>query len=260
MPLPGISALFAVAAATAPAMTAPSTMPATPAWLQAQHSEETAAQAWLNAWGALRASFFGGETARWRRSMATEEHVRFTQAYKELVIGEGEFAGRWLFLAEENAARPFAAWRLQMPEQPPYSVRIELYCDEAAGDCELLYARLSTLLAPAPSGTALQAEWEAIVADESCESGPASTPAPQVRAMLMDGVEKAQVKVGVLFNRCGVVRSAWIAQPSGAPAFDKAALQAALRWRLPAPENSERIGRGVVPLTYFGPGANLPPP
>jgi TonB family protein len=252
--------MFAVAVATAPAVTTPSTLPATPAWLQAQRSEETAAQAWLNAWGAFRATFFGGETARWRRSMAKEEEVRFTHSFKELVIAEGKFAGRWRFLAEENAARPYAAWRLQMPEQPPYAVRVELFCDEAAGDCELLYTQLAALLAPVPSGTALKAEWETIVADESCEPGQVSMQAPHVRAILMEGVDKAQVKVGVLFNRCGEVRNAWIAQPSGVQAFDKAALQAALRWRLPALDNGERIGRGVVPLTYFGPDAELPPP
>ena len=171
-------------------------------------------------------------------------------AFIELQAAPGEFAGQWRFHARRGDDPPHAAWRLILPESPPYVVIAQLYCDEANGDCEPLRRELAWLQAPRPTSAATMDEWLAILTEGSCEPGPARTPAPAFPPRALRDGAGGSVQVLVAYNRCGDVRHAMVYASAGHRELDRAAVQAARRWRIAPPAGSTGPGQAVVTVRF----------
>jgi TonB family protein len=161
----------------------------------------------------------------------------------------GEFAGNWLFFGEEyDPEGPTSAFRAHWPiVGPDYLVEVELYCD--ANDCGEAIEVLMTLQAPEPGvSVELYRQWQRIVAEESCADGPPKyrrpfPPRPITSPMV--------VMIGLLVNRCGEVRDAWVERTSGDTAVDESAIKAARSWRTPAPQRNDAgdlLNERIVPV------------
>jgi TonB family protein len=170
--------------------------------------------------------------------------------YVELSADDGEYAGQWRFQAREGADLPHAAWRLVLSETPPYRVNVQIYCDDDAGDCLALRRELAQLLPPRPTQQANWAQWLRILTDGPCETGPVHMPAPRFPPMALVRGSEGVVRVALAFNACGEVRDAWVHQSSRSIMLDKAAVNAARRWRVALPADQPGPGQAVVSVRF----------
>lgn len=177
------------------------------------------------------------------------DYRRFSAEERGGTVADGPLAGQWVFIGVPGSQVPTSAWRMRLPTTTPYRVKLDLYCVQA--DCEALLGRMTSMRAPAVHGNAaLVAEWEAIVQTEACEKGlPRDTPAPSYpREELRRGIS-GDVTIGVFYNACGEVRSAWVVTSSGNHNLDRATVRQAVRWRV-VPGISGRAGRLQTTVTF----------
>jgi len=170
--------------------------------------------------------------------------------FVELQAPPGELAGHWRFHARRGDHPPHAAWRLILPEAPPYVVIAQLYCNDPNGGCEALRRELAWLQAPRPTGAATMDEWLAIITAGPCESGPVRMPPPQFPPRALREEARGSVRVLVAHDACGQVRHASVYQSSRSRDLDRAAVQAARRWRIAPPADSSGPGQAVVTVRF----------
>lgn len=174
-----------------------------------------------------------------RHALANPDTYRYDPYFREPVLTEGEFAGRWRFFGKDGAVRPYAAWR-QLPATGGGTPRFELFCGGRA--CDELHAQLAAMHVPRDATPSQLDEWKASAAAEPCEPGPVSTPAPPYPPHLLSTGKAGTVGLVLLVNGCGQVRRAWVGTSSGHRGLDEAAVAAAMSWRIAPPED----GKGGV--------------
>lgn len=187
--------------------------------------------------------------AAWERIVAREGPPPQRPTFANFTLPDGPHAGTWDFDGGPGDTQARTAWHQTVSDQPPYAVHVTLYCDDIAGDCAPLRERLATFKAPYPPTPALAAEWRTIVSNEPCTPGEVSMPPPEAPPHAFTGRERAEVRIGITINRCGEVRHAWVAAPSGVTLFDRRAIAAAKRWRVPPPADGARIADAAVPVS-----------
>lgn len=174
-----------------------------------------------------------------RHTLANPDTFRYDSYFREPVLTEGEFAGRWRFFGKDGAARPYAAWR-QLPATGGGTPRFELFC--GGRTCDELRAQLAAMHVPRDATPSQLDEWKASAAAEPCEPGPVSTPPPRYPSDQLRHANAGTVGLVLLVNRCGQVRRAWVGTSSGYRGLDEAAVAAAMSWRIAPPED----GKGGV--------------
>lgn len=183
-------------------------------------------------------------------AMRLSENPTAPLPYAELGASEGEYAGQWRFHARDGADLPHAAWRLVLSETSPYTVDVQLYCDDAAGDCDPLRRELAELRPPRPTTPANTVQWLRILTDGPCEPGPVHMPTPKFPSMALVRRTGGVVRVALAFDACGQVRDAWVQQSSGTIAIDHAAVKAARRWRVAPPADPPGPGQAAVDIRF----------
>ena len=242
------TAATAVAAGDSTAATA--APPERPAWLVVPAPLPPSAIA--RAWDAVS----GGDTPYPRDSHAPAPPAPRgypaapVPPFVELQAAPGEFAGQWRFHARRGDDPPHAAWRLTLPESPPYVVIAQLYCDDPNGGCEPLRRELAWLQAPRPDSAATMDQWLAIITAGPCESGPVRMPPPPFPPRALREEASGSVRVLVAHDACGQVRHASVYQSSRNRELDRAAVQAARRWRIAPPAESTGPGQAVVTVRF----------
>lgn len=156
-------------------------------------------------------------------------------------VADGPDRGDWtFFFASLDDEAPAGAWRVELPQAPPYRVRATVYCE--APQCPALARRLRAQPAPVVRGNLeLYLQWQAIVRAEPCVAPlPARMPYPGYPESALDTDTEGRVVVQMFHNACGDVRDVSLVESSGNAALDRAALSTLARWRIVPP----RAGRG----------------
>lgn len=111
-------------------------------------------------------------------------------------------------------------------------------------------------LAPPPLAGSQYEAWVESLATEACTPGPVSTPSPHYPARALSDGGSGRVVLELLSNRCGDVRDAWVLESSGHRDIDRAAVRAALKWKLAPPPEGSPTGRSRVAIDFeFAPDA-----
>jgi TonB family protein len=170
----------------------------------------------------------------------------------------GDATHTWVFQAPGAAGEPLTqALELEDLSGPEgYRVRVTLHCYAGAAECTRYRERQSELLAPKPdvmAGALALRQWRNRVHDEDCIMRPINMEQPRYPPdALRDGIG-GTVHVGVLFNRCGNVRDAWIIQSSRHRSLDRAAMHKALEWQLDLsqmPPEGLTLRMARVPISF----------
>jgi len=116
-----------------------------------------------------------------------------------------------------------------------YHVRATVHCYDAAETCAAFHEKQRNLLAPKPvaaAGDLALRQWRNHVYGEDCIVRAVSMAQPRYPPDALREGKGGTVHVGILFNRCGNVRDAWLVQSSGHRSLDRAALNKALEWQI----------------------------
>lgn len=116
-----------------------------------------------------------------------------------------------------------------------YHVRATVHCYDTAEVCAGFDEKQRRLLAPKPAASAgdlALRQWRNQVYGEDCTMRAVSMAQPRYPPDALREGKGGTVRVGILFNRCGNVRDAWLVQSSGHRSLDRAALNKALEWQL----------------------------
>jgi TonB family protein len=142
----------------------------------------------------------------------------------------------WHFYAPVGATSPESAFHVREPQEPPYRVAIDRYCEPKS--CDQLDDRIRKFKAPGVRHEGpLKSQWRKIVATEICDLSLRD----RVRhpAMPVDEYEsgtEGDVIVAAFHNRCGTIRDAVVASSSGNANLDNRARMAVGSWRIrPSP-------------------------
>ena len=170
----------------------------------------------------------------------------------------GDAARTWVFDAPDPAGgtgtRALELEDLSGPDG--YHVRATVHCYDAADTCAAFRETQRSLLAPKPAAAAgdlAQRQWRNQVYTEDCTVRAVNMAQPRYPMDALREGKGGTVHVGILFNRCGNVRDAWLVQSSGHRSLDRAVLNKALEWQvdpdtLPPDGLRKRIAR--VPVRF----------
>ena len=124
-----------------------------------------------------------------------------------------------------------------------------MHCYDEPDTCAVFDKNQSELLAPKPqdaAGDFAVRQWRNRIFYEECTQRPVNMQQPRYPDLaLRNGIEGV-VFVGLLFNRCGNVRDAWIETSSGNRDLDRAALSKALEWQFDLANLPKGISDGRV--------------
>lgn len=179
-----------------------------------------------------------------------------TLPYASAQIAQGEFAGRWEFLAPKGGL-PTQAWReIDRSSATGYDAERIGYCLGKERACVAWFeaGRHRSRSPDQRAGKVAAVEWRNRVMEEPCKAKPEYRP-PQTRmqsAIANSGMAAAEVILILLTNPCGDVRQVSIAKSSGRRSIDHAALEWASNARFP--ETSKLLGGrgslGRMPFTF----------
>ena len=130
-----------------------------------------------------------------------------------------------------------------------------MYCEPEVAACQRARADLVAIAgrgAPLPAypiAQSLWASWLDVVFDEPCTPGPVAMPAPHFPPVALRQGQQGVVKVGLVVNRCGDVRRAWIVDPVSRK-IDRATLSTVRGWRVGLPAGTARGAVVNVPITF----------
>ena len=172
-------------------------------------------------------------------------------------IAEGEYAGRWQFIAPKGGV-PTLAWReIDRSSAKGYDAERIGYCRGKEKSCNAWF-EAGRHLSRAPdqsAGMVALAEWRNRVMEEPCKARSEYRPsqARMQAAIASSGMDTAEVFVTVLTNPCGDVRQASIAKSSRRHIIDHAALEWVSNARFPETSklSSGRGTLGIMPFTFI---------
>ncbi len=109
------------------------------------------------------------------------------------------------------------------------------YHARATETCAVFHEKQQHLLAPKPAAAAgdlALRQWRNHVYGEDCTVRAVNMAQPRYPPDVLREGKGGTVHIGILFNRCGNVRDAWLVQSAGHRSLDRAALGKALEWQL----------------------------
>lgn len=116
-----------------------------------------------------------------------------------------------------------------------YHARATVHCYDVAETCAVFHEKQQHLLAPKPAAAAgdlALRQWRNHVYGEDCTVRAVNMAQPRYPPDVLREGKGGTVHIGILFNRCGNVRDAWLVQSAGHRSLDRAALGKALEWQL----------------------------
>jgi TonB family protein len=198
------------------------------------------------------------------KALDSEQVFQFDSRFRKVSYPSGEYKGNWIFYEPEAGRRwPSLAIWFDVSDQPPYAVRLKLYCDESSPGCAALRNSLVYYPAPKPvvesAGQVLD-EWRIIVLHEACQRAPAELTPPYHPAEELRRRIGGQVELGMLYDSCGAVREASVLNGSGNANLDRKAVKRAETWVLPVPQATKVGGKAKISIMFapIADGSDIP--
>lgn len=239
-PIRPLAILFFLGCATAARTAEPSAAVATPAWMQLD-SHQVEKGKLVSIYSSVEGDCLDRLRVNWSwlQRLAKPQDFHFDAKCPGGESSQPSLEGRWEFQDPGPAVPPATAIRTTFPgDGSSYKAKVEVYCEADDEACRAQLASAAKMRAPAPPEPLTNAAWDqwlVLVAAESCTPGPAHRDPPDYpMEQVADGVTGTTV-VLILVNRCGESRAVVVEKSSRDRALDRAAVEAARKWRVELP-------------------------